>query len=233
MTIVNDIIQDCLKEGRKKLTEHESSKILAQYGVTFPVSIIAKEKEELEQVLKTINYPIVMKIHSPDILHKTDAKCIFLNISDREMAEQKWDEIIANAKAYNPHANLQGILIQEMLVGGQEIIVGGLYDSSFGPVIMAGLGGIYTEVFRDINFRLAPIEHCQALTMLEELKVHALLKGARGEKEADIDALATLIVAVSRLLVDIEEIAELDINPVKVFKKGKGCIAVDGLITLK
>lgn len=226
------IIQNCLKSGRKQLTEFESSLILASYGVAFPTSHTVTERSQLDEVVMRMNFPIVMKVNSPDIQHKTDAGCVFLGIRDLETAEQAWNKIMQNAVNHNPHAKVEGILVQEMLLGGQEVIVGGIKDPGFGPVIMAGMGGIYTEVFKDVGFMLAPITIQQATTLLENLRVSKLLQGVRGNQPFDTAALVDLLVTVSQVIVDLDEISELEINPVKVMEQGKGCYAVDALIML-
>ncbi len=172
-----------------------------------------------------------MKVQSPDISHKTEAKAVRLGIaSDAEVATA-YDEILRNAKSYRQDARVDGVLVQEMVSGGIEAILGVTNDKLFGPAVMFGLGGIFAEVLKDVAFRIAPVTKSAALDMIAEIKGYAVLTGARGAEHADVDALADAIVRLSALALDLKDVvAELDINPLFVFAKGKGVKAGDALI---
>ena len=173
--------------------------------------------------------PVALKIQSPDIPHKTDAKAIRLNVSGAAAVRRAYDEVVAAAKAYKPDARIEGVLVQEMVTGGQEILVGVSRDPVFGPVLTVGLGGIYVEVFKDVAFRLPPVSLEDAKGMIDELRCSAILKGARGQPPVDVDALADCIERISWLAVDLQDrIVELDINPLRVLPKGAR--VVDALV---
>ncbi len=173
-------------------------------------------------------------MQSPDISHKTEAKAVKLGLtSDRELAAA-YDEVLANAQAYDPQARIDGVLVQEMLRGGTEAILGITNDPLFGPAVMFGLGGIFAEIMKDVSFRIAPVTLSMAREMIAEIKGYPLLTGARGRAHADIDALADAIVKLSALAVDLHDhVAELDINPLFVMEKGRGVKAADALIRVK
>ena len=173
----------------------------------------------------------MLKVQSPDISHKTEAKAVRLDLASEADVAAAYDEILRNAKAYKKDARIDGVLVQEMVSGGIEAILGITNDKLFGPAVMFGLGGIFAEVLKDVAFRIAPVTRAGALEMIAEIKGYAVLTGARGAAHADIDALADAIVRLSALAIDLEEhVAELDINPLFVFSKGKGVKAGDALI---
>ncbi|WP_027364191.1 acetate--CoA ligase family protein [Desulfotruncus alcoholivorax] len=219
-----------LKPGAK-LTEYEAKQVLRAYGISTTREVLAHTAEEAVQAAREIGYPVVMKIISPDILHKTEAGGVILNISSDEEVIESFNQIIWNAQKYNQNALVQGVLVQEMLSGGIEIIVGSGKDPVFGSTVIAGLGGIFVEVLEDVALRVAPVSNLDAQEMLEELKGKQIFEGVRGKEPVDKKALVEVIQKVSRLVEDFPQIAELDINPMLLFPKGAA--AVDALIVLQ
>lgn len=215
----------------RSLSERASKVVLPAYGIPVAADILADSKETAIAAAERIGYPVVMKIDSPDILHKTEAKVVRLGVSSKEETAQAYDELMANARAYDPSARINGVSVQEMVDRGVEMMLGMKRDQVFGPCVMVGVGGIFVEIFKDVSLRLAPVDHRTALEMVESLKGKALLYGARGAEPADVEALCDAIVRFSRLAYDNrEQIAEMDINPLIVLGRGKGVKAVDGLI---
>lgn len=214
----------------KFLNELDAKNLLSDYGVPMAKSMAAESKEEAVRIASALEFPIVMKILSGDIQHKTEADCVFLGV-DKEAVEQRYEDIIKNAKVYNPEAVIDGVLMQEMAPKGLEVIIGMKKDPQFGPVIMAGSGGIYVEVFKDIALRLLPINKQEAVRMLEETKLYQIIKGARGT-EYDLDALVETLLKVSNLVKALPSVEEIDINPLFLYEKGRGAKGVDALIKI-
>ncbi len=212
------------------LTEDKAKKILKEHSIPVPKEELAENEEKAVEIAKKIGFPVVLKLISPDILHRSDAKAIVLNVKNEEEVKEKFKEIIKNAKNFNPHAKIEGVLVQEMLPQGREVIVGLIKDPQFGHVVMFGLGGIFVEILKDVSFRVAPINKKEALKMIKEIKGYKILEGTRGISPSDIDAIADIIVKVSELGVKMPEIKELDINP--LFAYEKGAVAVDCRIIL-
>ena len=228
------VIQEARQQGRKALTEGEAKAILELYGVSVPKRQLAKNAKTAAQAAQEMGFPVVMKIASADITHKTEAGGVRLGIKNGREAGQAYKEIIAKAKAYNPQATLDGVLVEQMVTDGLQVIVGFKQDPRFGPVVTFGLGGIFVELIRDFALRLVPLDEEEALAMIRETKAYPLLTGFRGEKPRDIQALAQVILAVSQLAQDCkEELAELDINPVMVLPEGSGVKAVDALMVVQ
>lgn len=207
----------------KVLTEHEAKKLLAKYGIPVTKEQLASSADEALAIALHIGAPVAMKISSPDIPHKSDVGGVVLNVK-REFVRTTYDELISRAKKAVPDASIEGVLVQQMAPPGQEVIVGLKKDPQFGYALMFGLGGIFVEVFRDVSFRVVPIEKRDALMMISEIKGYPVLKGVRGRKPADIDAIADVLMAVSGMA-EKENIVELDINPLIVSEKG--ALAVD------
>lgn len=228
------IISDVLAENRNFLMEHESKNLISKYGISVGKYKVAKTKSEAIKFANEIGYPIAAKLMSPDIIHKTDAKVIKLNIKSEEELIQAYEEIIVNGKNYNPDAKIVGINIQKMVENGVvEIIIGGMRDSSFGAVLMFGLGGIFVEIFKDVSYRVCPISKVEANKMIQSIKAFPLLNGYRGQVKADIEELIGTITKCCKLMIENPEITELDLNPVIVFEMGKGVIVVDARIIIK
>lgn len=181
-----------------------------------------------------MGYPVVLKVDSPDIMHKTEAGIVALNIGSADELREAYARILDNAKAYNAAAKIQGVSVQEMVPKGIEVLVGAKNDPKFGPSVMVGVGGIFVEIFKDISLELAPVSKAKAVEMIERLKAQKLFHGARGAAEADVEALADFVCKFSEMVVvNSDRIAEVDVNPVIVLPKGQGVKAVDGLIVLK
>ena len=193
------------------LTEHESKKLLAKYGIAVTKESIAKNADEAYAIASQIGTPVAMKISSPDISHKSDVGGVELNIAAVD-AKVTYDKIISRIKKAVPDARIEGILVQQMAPPGHEMIVGLKKDAQFGHALMFGLGGIFVEVYKDVSFRVTPIGIKEALDMISEIKGYPILKGIRGRKPADIDAIARVLVSVSEMA-EKEKIIELDINP--------------------
>jgi acyl-CoA synthetase (NDP forming) len=216
------------------IAEHEAKRILAEYGIAVTDEFLATTPEQAVAFATRIGYPVAIKIQSPDISHKTEAKAVRLDIAAEPELKAAYDEVLANARAYRKNARIEGVLVQQMVKGGTEAILGVTNDPLFGPAVMFGLGGIFAEVLKDVAFRLAPVTMPVAREMIAEIKGYPLLAGARGKPPADVDALADAIVRLSALAVDLKEhLAELDINPLFVMEKGKGVVAADALIRPK
>jgi len=227
-------IEKARSEGRDSLTEIEAKKLFAAYGLPIAKTELARNEEEAVDWANKIGFPIVMKIVSPDILHKSDAGGVKVNIKDENGVREAYRTIMANAKAYKENARIHGIAVQEMAPWGTEVILGSVNDPTFGPTMMFGLGGIFVEVLKDVTFRVAPVAAEQALRMLGEIRGAPILRGVRGEAARDQKALADTICAYSTMIVDLkDEIAESDANPVLVYEEGKGVKVVDARIILK
>lgn len=225
-----DIIQKALLQKRYELLEPEAKELIETFGICTTRHIVTSSRADAIQAATSIGYPVVLKIVSPDISHKTDVGGVKLGIKDDEGVKDAYDEIIRNVKKRQPDARIDGILVQEMATPSTEVIVGGLRDPQFGPAVMFGLGGIFVEIFKDVSFRIAPVEEYEALDMIHDIKGAKVLKGFRNVEEADISALVQTIVQVSDIMVSIEEIKEIDLNPVLVYPKGVK--AVDARIIL-
>lgn len=230
--IAKKVFDKVKKEKRPNLLEEEGQEVLRAYGFPLPQSSLAKNENDAVKIAKKIGYPIVMKIASPQIIHKSDAGGVKVNLTNDGEVKTAFKEIIKNAKKYNKKAEIKGVLIVEMVKGGKEMIIGSKLEPGFGPVIMLGMGGIYVEVLKDVTFRLAPVTDREANEMISSIKTKKLLEGVRGEKPSDINKLSECIQRLSQLVTDFKEIKELDMNPVLVMEKGKGCKILDVRIGL-
>ena len=229
---VKEIISDSMSKGMFNLSEVKAKEIFKAYGFDFPESHLARSIDEAVQIADKLKFPLVMKISSPDILHKSDIGGVKVNIKNLEGVIRAFMEITTNVKRKSPKAAILGVDIQEMVTGGKEVILGMTRDPSFGPLIMFGLGGIYVEVLKDVSFRVAPIPVEEAQNMVREINSYPLLAGVRGEKSIDFNALYEMILRLSQLVTDFPEIIELDLNPVKLLPRGKKSYALDARITL-
>ncbi len=227
------VFADTRSQNRNELVEVEAREVLLAYGIPVARTMLATNLEECIMAGREIGYPVVVKITSPQILHKTDVGGVIVGITNTDELITAYEEVTANARKFFPRAEIWGVLVQEMLPPSRELILGMNRDSQFGPLLMTGLGGVYVEVLKDVSFRLAPASEEEVLDMLRELKSYWLLQGARGEKAADIDAVVEAVLRVSQLVTDFPEINELDINPLRVFEDGKGCLAADARIVLE
>ena len=228
------IINTAREAGRDALNELEAKKVFAAYDMPVPKCDMAITAEDAVAKANQVGYPIVMKIVSPQILHKSDAGGVKVNIKNDEECKEAFETIMANAKAYKADAVLEGVVIQEMAPWGTEVILGSVNDPTFGPSVMFGLGGIFVEVMKDVTFRVAPIQQKQAMDMINEIKSAPILKGTRGEEPKDVDALSKAIANYAQMIVDLaDEVAESDANPVIVYEEGDGVSVVDARIILK
>jgi acetyltransferase len=219
--------------GRKTLDAAEARALLEAYGIAVPSEALATTPQEAARLAAQIGYPVVMKLISPDILHKTEVGGVILNVSAARAARAAFTTLIERARAAQPAARLRGVQIQQMVRGGQEVIVGVKRDPTFGPLVMFGLGGIYVEILADVSFRLAPLTAADAWEMLAEVRSAKLLAGVRGAPPADRAALVDAIVRIGQLAADHPQIAELDLNPLLVLGEGRGVMAVDARMILE
>jgi len=217
------------RDGFKTLGEDDSKRLLRYYGIPLPRESLAKTVQQAVAAANEIGFPVAMKVVSPDIPHKTDCGCVALSIENAQEVEESFERIMTNASRI-PEARISGVLVQEMVQGVAEVIVGMKRDPVLGPAIMFGLGGIFVEVLGDTSTRVAPITRQEALAMIDEVKGVRLLKGYRGGQAADIESLAEVLVRVSLMAMQIPELEELDINPLVIM--GKGSKAVDALVVL-
>jgi acetate---CoA ligase (ADP-forming) len=216
------------------LTEMQSKALLACYGLPMTRETLAKGPDEAIAQAKKIGRPVALKIQSPDIPHKTEANAIRLGVSGDDAVRRACQEVLDAARDYKPDARIDGVLVQEMVADGHEVLVGVSRDPTFGPVLTVGLGGIYVEVLKDVAFRLPPIDRNEVLEMLSELRAYPVLAGARGRAPADVEALARCIECISWLAVDMQDlVTELDINPLRVLPQGQGARVVDALVVLQ
>ncbi len=214
------IFQDVRKEGRNFLLEPEAKEVCMEYRIPVTKFRIAKTAKEAVKSADEIGYPIVLKIVSPDIIHKFDVGGVILNLNGPKEIQDAYRKILANVKKHKPEAKVKGILVQEMAPSSTEVIVGSTKDPQFGPALMFGLGGIFVEVLKDVTFRIAPLTEQDAQEMITEVKAYPVLKGYRGQPPADIDAIVEILLNTSRLVMDHLEIKELDLNPIMVYEKG-------------
>ena len=222
-----EIIQDAMEAGQTYIGEIGGTEILNAYGFNVLPTQCMESAEEAAEFADSIGYPVVMKIVSPQIIHKSDAGGVIVGVKSHEEAVESYNKIVANARAYNPKASIQGVLVQKLAPKGQEVILGMTRYPTFGPLLMFGTGGIFVEVFKDVSFRLAPVTRNGAHKMIGTVKGYKLLDGYRGEARCDILAIERLIVALSDLALDIPEIKEIDINPLLVHPEGKGVTVAD------
>jgi 4-hydroxybutyrate---CoA ligase (ADP-forming) len=229
---VKSIFENVRKNGRSNLLEEEGYEVLEAYGFPTPKSLLCSREQECIDAAKEIGYPVVMKIVSPDIIHKSDAGGVKVGIKTDDELRNSFRTITENALKYKSDAKIKGVLVQEMVKSAKETILGASQDPTFGPVIMFGLGGIYVEVLKDVVFRIVPIDEQEATNMVKSIKTIKLLKGVRGEKSSDLRAIADSLQRLSQLVVDFPEIKEFDINPLLVLEEGKGARVVDARIIL-
>lgn len=230
---VKNIIDEAVRTGQKEIPEYLARDIIESYGFRLPKSVLAKDANEAVAAAEKAGYPVVMKIASPDILHKSDVGGVSVNLKSAKEVEGAFNEMVQKAKKAVPNANVLGVLIQEMVAGGKEVIVGMTKDAQFGPMLMFGLGGIYVEVLKDVSFRIAPITSREASEMINGIRSVALLKGARGEKPADIESIKDSLLRLSQMVTEFPMIRELDINPLKVFSVDQGgSVAIDARISI-
>ncbi|HTY47623.1 MAG TPA: acetate--CoA ligase family protein [Methanomassiliicoccales archaeon] len=229
---VREVLSKVRGEGRLALSEEEGKEILKAYGVPVPNEGIATDAEEAVVLAEQIGFPVVMKIESPDILHKTDVGGVVVGVKGADEVRSQFALIMARVRTRLPEAKLEGVSIQKML-SGREVIVGMVRDEQFGPVITFGLGGIFVEIMKDVAQRVTPIANEEMDEMVRSIRAYPILAGARGRRPADMAALKNVIARVAQAAEDFPEILELEINPVILMDEGEGCGAVDALVTLR
>ena len=231
---VRDLIRRKLGDGEKAyMPETEAYEIFSAYGLPVPRHRLIQSAAEIDDAIAAVGLPAVMKIVSPDIIHKSDAGGVKVNLSTPDAVTRAYDEIIANARRYKPDARIEGVFMVEMAGEGVEVILGATRDPAFGPICMFGLGGIFVEVMKDVTFRLAPMWELSAENMIRQIKSYRILEGVRGNPPSDVDAIKQCIMKLSQLVAEHPEIHELDINPLIVYPEGGGCVVADGRIMLE
>jgi len=217
-------------EAERKIIEFEAKKILQKHGIPVTKEFLAKNAGQARDFAEKIGYPVALKIQSPDILHKSDAGGVILGLKTGEEVAKAYEKILKNAKNYDRHAKILGVLVQEMIEEGHQCIIGTKKDPQFGPVLMFGFGGIFVEVFKDVSFRIIPIERKDAKEMISEIKGYAILKGVRGQKPVNFKSLENALLKVSGMVWRDKRIEELDINP--LFVSSSGVKAADARIIM-
>jgi acyl-CoA synthetase (NDP forming) len=224
------ILSQAREEKRTVLTEIEAKQILGEAGINCTRTVLAATKEEAVSLSEEIGYPVVLKISSVDITHKSDSGGVKVNLNSREEVEKAYDDIMTSCRAYAPDANIEGVAVQGMAKMGTEIIMGMINDGSFGPVVMFGLGGVLVEVLKDVSFRIVTIDKNDAIDMTTEIQGRKLLEGYRGQEPADVECLRDILVKLSDFVNATPGIEEIDMNPVFAYKDG--AVVVDARIIL-
>jgi acyl-CoA synthetase (NDP forming) len=225
VTDVSSVLATVRAEGRTSLTAPEGKVVCEAYGIAVPKEGLATSAADAAAIATAMGFPVVLKIVSPEILHKTEAGGVLVGVNNAEDVQKGFEAVVASAKKYNPKSNILGVQVQQMLAGGQEVIVGAVTDPVFGKLVAFGLGGVLVEVLKDITFRLSPATKDDALSMLDGIAAAQILKGVRGGDPVNREALAKMIQQVSQLVSDHPEITEMDLNP--VFATKDGAIAAD------
>ena len=224
---IEAVTQSALQEGRSFLLAHEAQQLTAAAGIQPPQSRIARTLDEALRAADEIGYPVVMKVVSKDILHKSDAGGVALDLDDREEVMDAYQAILHNCRAYQPGAVITGVEVSEQVPTGTEVIVGARRDQTFGPIVMFGLGGIYVEVMKDISFRAVPVNRPTVVSMIKQIKSYPLLLGVRGEAKKDIDQVIDTVLRVATIIQQCQHITDIEINPLMVYDQGQGVKAVD------
>jgi succinyl-CoA synthetase beta subunit len=211
------IIQKALKEGRSSLLIHESQKICKLHHIPTPVSQVIQSADEAVTKVKLIGFPVVLKVISPQILHKSDVGGVVLGIGGETELREAYSKLIGEVRKKESKAEVLGVLIEKMMPPSTEVIVGGIRDSQFGPSVMFGMGGIFTEVYQDVAFRVAPLDKIDALNLIHELRGSKILEGIRGQPPSDMDGLMHVLINASSLMLQHSAISQLDLNPVIVY----------------
>lgn len=224
MSIIDDIISTAQSENRTYLLENESKTILQEYKLPITQFKVAVTEDEAVNAAETIGYPVVLKILSPDVIHKSDVGGVLINIKDADGVRKGYQTIMVNVKKHKKKAHIKGIFVEEFAPKGIEVIIGAIKDPQFGPALMFGLGGIFVEVLKDVSFRVAPITKYDAGEMIKEIKGYPILTGIRGQEPSDLKALKEILLKVSKLVMDYSIINQLDLNPVFSYSKGAKCV---------
>ena len=228
---IADVLAGARRENRTVLTEVESKEVIQEVGIPVVETRLAATKEDAVTTARALGFPVVVKVISPDIVHKSDTGGVKLGLRDEAEVEAAWEEIMAATRQASPSASVHGVSVQRMAHKGTEVIIGGSKDPQFGPILMFGLGGVFVEVLKDVAFRIVPITRRDASQMIRDIKGYPVLEGYRGQEPADQNALEEALLNTSRLLEEHPEIKELDLNP--IFAYGHGVTAVDARIILE
>jgi len=229
---VEEVFRQARERGQFELGEQETRDVITAYGFRVPKSRLATQAEEAVKFAQEIGFPVVMKISSPEILHKSDVGGVRVGLETEGQVDDAYLAMVQRVRQRMPNAEIRGALVQEMARGGKEVILGMTRDPQFGPMLMFGLGGIYVEALKDVSFRIAPITRKDAKQMLGEIRARTLLHGVRGEPPVDLEMIEEGLLRISQLVTDFPEIVELDVNPLLVFERGRGGIAIDARLTL-
>ncbi|MHA2034013.1 MAG: acetate--CoA ligase family protein [Candidatus Thorarchaeota archaeon] len=237
MTVARKVFETARKEGRTFVLEHEAKDIMKSYGIPIPPYETATTADEAVKKARKIGFPVVLKILSKDILHKSDAGGVKINLKSEEAVRAAFEEIMENARRYGAETGIEvdlsrGVFISSFAEMGTEVIIGVTRDPQFGHALMFGLGGIFVEVLKDVTFRLIPLSESDAREMVGEIKAAKILEGIRGQPPRDVDALVRVIMSVSKMVEENPEIRELDCNPTFVYERGKGALVVDARILI-
>jgi acetate---CoA ligase (ADP-forming) subunit beta len=219
------VIQKAQKEGRTTLSEHESKTLLRHYGIPVAREVLAEDHGEFLKAVAEIGFPLVIKGCAPDLAHKTEQGLVRVDIRNQEEADAAFEDLMARMKGQS-----RSLLVQELVKGTRELVAGMTRDPQFGPCVMFGLGGIYTEILRDVSFRVAPLEKRDALQMIQEIKGHKILEGIRGMPPADVDVLCEILLVMGQIGLEHEAVKEIDVNP--LILSGSKPVAVDALVVL-
>jgi acetate---CoA ligase (ADP-forming) subunit beta len=225
------ILDQAEKEGRSILTEFESKRILRQAGIPVVETRLAKTQKEAVSLSRKMGFPVVLKISSPEVIHKSDSGGVKLSLNNAAEVKRAYDEILKKVKKQYPEAAVHGVSVQKMVRPGTEVIIGTSKDPQFGPVIMFGLGGIFVELLKDVSFRVIPVKGKDAQEMIQEIKGYPLLKGYRGKEPASIAALVEIILKISKFIEQNSQVKELDLNPIFAYRDK--AVAVDARIILE
>ncbi|HLN45257.1 MAG TPA: acetate--CoA ligase family protein [Candidatus Sulfotelmatobacter sp.] len=225
------IIQEALKEGRPSLLANEAQQICDFHNIPTPKSVLTSTIEEAVLKAKEIGFPVTLKIVSPQIIHKSDVGGVILDIKDEQELKNQYNKMITDIPKLAPTAKIIGVLVSKMMPSATEVIIGAIRDSQFGPSVMFGIGGIFTEIYNDVAFRVAPIEKIDALNLIHDIKGSQILEGVRGRSPANIDAIVNILLNVSDLMMEHDRINQLDLNPIMAYSDS--ACAVDTRIVVK
>lgn len=228
--IAERIIISAQKQQRQTLLESEAKEICIAYGIPTPAFRVAHTPSEAMSLAEQVSFPVVLKVISEDILHKTEVGGVILSLNSEDQVKDAYEQLLSNVRGYKENSRIDGVLVQHMAPRGVEVIVGGLRDNQFGPTVLFGLGGIFVEVLKDASFRVAPMTNLDTRQMIREIRSYPILEGVRGQPPSDEGAITDIIQATSRMLLDNPKIQQIDLNPVMVY--GKGATVVDARIVL-
>jgi acyl-CoA synthetase (NDP forming) len=220
MSAVSEIFDKVKKEKRNSLLEPEAKTVCMKYGIPVTKFKVARNEAEAVKFAEQMGFPVVLKIVSPDVIHKSDVGGVIVGLKTAKDVRNAYKQILANVRKHKANAKIVGVLVQEMAPSSTEVIVGAVKDPQFGPAVMFGLGGVFVEILKDVTFRIAPITEGEAREMVTEVKAYPLLRGYRNVPPADIEVIVRILLSASRLVVEHEEIRELDLNPIMVYRRG-------------